>query len=95
MLDQIESALWTMPPPSSSELRSPGPVCWADHNGEPVRSQSAIDLETTFHNRQSQPPELQVRSTTNTARTSKHPIGCSRSTRSNLCQTAIDGPSSD
>jgi len=36
MLDQIESALWTMPPPSSSELRSPGPVCWADHNGEPV-----------------------------------------------------------
>ena len=36
MLDQIESALWTMPPPSSSELRSPGPVCWADHNGAPI-----------------------------------------------------------
>ena len=47
MLDQIESALWTMPPPSSSELRSPGPVCWADHNGEPVRSQSVTFAGST------------------------------------------------
>jgi hypothetical protein len=78
MLDQIESALWTMPPPSSSELRSPGPVCWADHNGEPVRSQSAVEVATVFRNRRSQPLDLRVHRTAITAFRSQRPSGLVR-----------------
>jgi hypothetical protein len=73
----------------SSGVQASGLFAGVESSDRPVRSQSAVDLATTFHNRQSQRPELQVRSTSNTARSSKHPIWCSRSTHSNPGQRRI------